>query len=188
MEKIIRKVILSFFLLLIFSFINNLQILASDDNSETAPEIKVVLNDLSTLEDKITSLAEAIPAEKYVWRPGEGVRSVSEIFVHIGRANYFIASLMGAKMPEDLSRDAEKTMTDKSDIQKMLKDSFRFVKEFVSNYDTGNLDKSVKTPFGELTNRDLLLSITSHPHKHLGQAIAYARINGVVPPWSKKSK
>jgi uncharacterized damage-inducible protein DinB len=183
-----RKAILTFFLLLMFSLINNSQIFASDSNSETAPEIKVVLNDLSVLEDKITSLAEAIPAEKYSWRPEEGVRSVSELFVHVSSANYFISSLMGAKMPEGLSRDAEKTMTDKSEIQKLLKDSFKFVKEFISSYDTSKLETVVKTPFGEMTNRDLLLLVTSHPHEHLGQAIAYARVNGVVPPWSKKSE
>jgi len=183
-----RKVILSFFLLLVSVLINNSQVFASGDNSETAPEIKVVLNDLSTLENKITSLAEAIPAGKYSWRPAEGVRSVSEVFVHIGSANYFFASLMGAKMPEGLSQDAEKTMTDKSEIQKLLKDSFKFVKEFISDYETSKLETVVKTPFGEMTNRDLLLLITSHPHEHLGQAIAYARVNGVVPPWSKKSE
>ena len=182
-----RKSILSLFLVLTIFLINNSHVSASDD-SKTAPEIKVVLNDLSILEDKITSLAEAIPADKYGWRPEDGVRSVSEVFAHIGSANYFIASLMGAKIPDGFGENPEKTITEKSELQKLLKNSFKFVKDFVSNYDTSKLETVVKTPFGEMTNRDLLLLITSHLHEHLGQAIAYARINGVVPPWSKKSE
>jgi len=137
------------------------------------------------IEGRLASLAEAIPEDKYSWRPSEGVRSVGEVYVHAGSANYFLLSFLGGKMPEGFSPDYEKTMTKKSDIIKMLKDSFEFARNFISTMKEENLDKEVELPFGKFTQRGVLFIVMNHGHEHLGQSIAYARMNGITPPWSE---
>src|SRR6266545_4796082 len=109
---------------------------------------------------KLTNLAGAMPQEKYGWRPAPGIRSVSEVYVHVAGANYLLPSFMGVKMPAGIDRVAE-------------------------NLADADLDKKVKTFGGrEMTQRALLVAILNHMHEHLGQSIAYARVNGVAPPWS----
>ncbi len=154
--------------------------------SEVSPYLQMIADDLGAVGDKVISLAEEVPADKYSWRPEEGVRSVSEVFVHIGGANHFILSFLGKDMPEGFSRDAEKNMTGKEDIVKFLKSSFEAAKKFVLAVDADKLDETVKLPFAEMSQQKVLLLLTTHCHEHLGQSIAYARTNGVTPPWSKK--
>ena len=135
---------------------------------------------------KIVDLAEAIPADKYGWRPAEGVRSVSEVFMHIVGGNYFLPSFLGRKPPEGLTRDSEKTIKDKAKIVELLKQSLENAKETGRMVSDGDLDKKVKVFGGrEMTERQVLMVILNHLHEHLGQAIAYARVNGIAPPWSR---
>lgn len=149
--------------------------------------VNLIAEDLSGSAEKVISLAEAMPADKYGWRPEEGVRSVSEVFVHIAGANYFLLSYLGGEMPEGFSRDAEKTMTEKDDVVAFVKESYEYAKEFIPTIDSGTLDEEVELPFGKFTKRRILLIVSTHSHEHLGQSIAYARSNGVTPPWSQKS-
>ena len=135
---------------------------------------------------KIVDLAEAIPADKYGWRPAEGVRSVSEVFMHIVGGNYFRPSFIGGKWPEGVTRDSEKTVKDKAKVVEMLKQSLGNAKEAGRMVSDADLDKKVKVFQGrEMTERQLLMVLLNHLHEHLGQAIAYARSNGIVPPWSR---
>ena len=135
---------------------------------------------------KVVELAEAIPADKYGWRPAEGVRSISEVFMHIVGANYFLPSFLGAKLPEGLSRDSEKTIKDKPKVVELLKKSLENAKEAGTIVSDANLDRKVKVFGGrEMTQRQVLMVILNHLHEHLGQAIAYARVNGTAPPWSR---
>jgi len=73
------------------------------------------LAEVAGVEKKIRALAEAIPEEKYGWRPAQGVRSVAEVFAHIAGGNYFLASLTGVATPADVPKDLEQ-LTKKSEI------------------------------------------------------------------------
>jgi uncharacterized damage-inducible protein DinB len=133
---------------------------------------------------RFVQLAEAVPEEAYSWAPSEEVRNTGAVAVHLLSSLYFIPSMMGAEMPEHITRDLEKTLTDKDEILKNLKASMEFASEYLKSYDTANFDKIVKTPFGEFPQRMMILIINNHIHEHLGQLIAYARSNNVTPPWS----
>ena len=134
---------------------------------------------------KIISLAEAISAEKYGWRPAEGVRSVSEVFVHIAGANFMIPSAIGVKPPAGLSRDAEKTVTEKAKVVEMLKQSVQHARGAIGSALEGDPNKPTKVFGRQSTYAGAALLMISHLHEHLGQSIAYARSAGVAPPWSR---
>jgi uncharacterized damage-inducible protein DinB len=129
--------------------------------------------DLKAVQEKLVNLAEAMPDDKYGWRPGEGVRSVSEVFAHIASANYFFGGrLGGGEAPADV-REWEKTVTAKADVVAKLKTSFEAVIGPVGSTDLSG------------DSARMALMVVTHAHEHLGQLIAYARSNGVVPPWSR---
>ena len=142
---------------------------------------------LDEARDKLTQLAEAIPQEKYSWRPGEGVRSVSEAFMHVVGANYYFPSLAGVKAPEGLSRDMETTVTDKAEVIAALKSSFEHLRTSLRSAKEADLDQPAKMFEEDTTRRNVYMTAVVHAHEHLGQLIAYARTNNVVPPWSAAS-
>jgi uncharacterized damage-inducible protein DinB len=154
---------------------------------------KLVADDLMGTSKKVLSLAEAIPDADYNWRPEDGVRSVSEVFVHIAASNYFMLSYLGMPLPKELQKDSEnenleKTITDKKAVLEFLKKSFDDAQKFLAGYTATDYDGVVKLPFGEFTKAKLLLLVATHLHEHLGQSIAYARANHITPPWSMPSK
>jgi len=141
--------------------------------------------DLQDLQKKFVGLAEAIPAEKYTWRPAEGVRSISELLLHVSGANYSIPNLIGTAVPAGLDlKTLEKSTTDKAKIiaglNKSFADSIAFV-QGMSNADFAKLEKKLGP---EANDGDVVYILVTHAHEHLGQTIAYARQNGVVPPWT----
>jgi uncharacterized damage-inducible protein DinB len=140
----------------------------------------------SSAEDKYYQLAQAMPWEKYSWRPGKGVRSVCEVFLHISGANYEFTEPLGVKTPADVNLKTIETCPDsKAKVLATMKTSFTHIRNAVIGTPDSDADKAV-TLFGEhTTKRGLLMSTAEHAGEHLGQAIAYARTNGVVPPWSK---
>jgi uncharacterized damage-inducible protein DinB len=144
------------------------------------------LQQLADVEKKVTSLAAAMPADKYSWRPGEGVRSVSEVFVHIAGANYFFPTMAGVKLPSGFDPKMEKNVTDKAKVQEVLKQSFAHARHAVEGLSDADMAKQIKM-FGQpATVEGMIFTMANHMHEHMGQAIAYARVNGVVPPWSAK--
>lgn len=158
---------------------------AQDQESTGDPFIDLMIGQVAFGGGRIMQLAEAIPEDAYSWKPSEGVRTTSGAIAHLLGSLYGIPSMMGAEgMPEHITRDIDKTMTDKSEIIENLKGSMDFATEFLKSYDTANFDKIVKTPFGEYPQRTMILIINNHIHEHLGQLIAYARSNNVTPPWS----
>jgi len=162
-----------------------------DDMSQSSLA-KLVSGDLMGTSKKVMDLADAMPAEDFNWRPEEGVRSVSEVYVHIAASNYFILSFLGAKMPDNLkpdseNEDLEKTMTGKKEVMDFLHKSFADAEKFLAGYSDTDFDTEVKLPFGKFTKGQLLMLAATHVHEHLGQAIAYARTNHITPPWSRKS-
>ncbi len=144
------------------------------------------LAQLKDVETKIVGLAEAMPEEKYTWRPAEGVRSISEVYVHIAGANYLFPNFIGVKPPAGLNPGMEKTIVEKSKVVQTLKDSFAHARQAVSSLPDSDLDKPVKMFGQQTTYQGVLFVMANHMHEHLGQSIAYARTNGVVPPWSRK--
>ncbi len=143
------------------------------------------LRNLDEVQKKIIDLANAVPADKYSWRPAEGVRSVSEVYMHIAGGNYFLPTFLGFKPPVDMPKDIEK-IHDKPAVLAELKKSFDHVRNVVNNTPDADLEKSVNIFGNATTERGVFITMLEHLHEHLGQSIAYARINGVVPPWSMK--
>lgn len=143
--------------------------------------------DIQFTSGKIMQLAEAVPADKYSWTPQEGVRSFSEVFAHVVSANYFFGSKLGAKIPEEVNMQTlEKDLKSKEDIAAALKQSYGFVTDAIKNTKDEALSEKVEFPFpGEFTKMTTIFILMSHAHEHLGQLIAYSRMNGITPPWSE---
>lgn len=134
-------------------------------------------------------LAEATPAEKFTWRPAEGVRSMSEVYMHIALTNFDLLSVTGPKMPADItSDDMEKTVTTKADVIAWLKRSIEAVKTARAAVKPADLRRKVKVDNHDATVDSVYLRIIIHANEHMGQLVAYARMNGIVPPWSKSAK
>lgn len=170
---------------------------AQTDHAEHAAEpglIADLMRDVAIARQKLASLAGAIPAEKWDWRPGDGVRSVAEVYMHIAADNYFIPSATGIAAPASTGirpdsyqsvQTYEKRKLDKQAIIAELEASFDHLNAAMQGTDAASLDEML-TVFGqEFTRRQLWITATTHVHEHLGQMIAYARTNGVVPPWSQ---
>ena len=137
-------------------------------------------------EDKFTRLAEAIPADKYSWRPAPDVRSFAEVCLHVSVANYNLYKLVGTPPPAGLDvKGFEKSTTDKAKIVATLKDSFAHAKKAITAMPDADLEKSLDWFGGKNTQRGILLFIVRHAAEHLGQSIAYARVVGIVPPWTE---
>jgi uncharacterized damage-inducible protein DinB len=141
-----------------------------------------LLKNLDDTQKKFVSLAEAVPADKYTWRPAEGVRSISEVYMHIAGANYMIPAGMGVAPPPGLSPDMEKKVTDKAKVVEQLKQSFEHLRKALEG--ASELEKTAKLFGRDSTNGAVQVLILTHLHEHLGQAIAYARMNKVTPPWA----
>lgn len=152
--------------------------------------------DLERAGKKLVSLAEAIPADEYGWRPAEGVRSVSEVFVHTANANSLLPPAMGVAPPPGISvpqgREAafawmgerERSVTAKEDVVAALRSSLDYATAAVRGLETPALEEEMDL-FFPASRRAYVLILLTHNHEHLGQAIAYARSLGVTPPWSE---
>lgn len=153
-----------------------------------------LLADIGDVERKFVALAKAIPAEKYEWRPGTGVRSVNEVVLHVASDNYLIPAALGftPDPATGIKGDDYKTAL-AFEQRKMSKDaavaelekSFVFLKQSLQGTDAEKMGDPVKL-FGQpfSMQRAWILG-TTHLHEHLGQLIAYARTNSVKPPWSR---
>ena len=147
-----------------------------------------VIAQLDDAEKKLVQLAEAMPAEKFNWRPAEGVRSFAEVMLHTTAGNYFFATMLGSKLPEGIDpMNIEKGSTDKAKVVEGLKSSFAFARAAIKTVTAEQFNDAVKF-FGQDSNKgNVIMLYATHAHEHLGQAIAYARTAGIVPPWSAKS-
>ncbi len=148
-----------------------------------------VMSEVIVQEDKLVRLAEAIPAEKYTWRPTDDTRSFAEVFLHISAANYNLYNLVGTPPPSNVDvKNLEKSTTDKTKVIATLKDSFAHAKQAIKATNDADLEKSMDWFGGKNTQRGALLFIVRHAAEHLGQSIAYARMAGIVPPWTEDAK
>jgi uncharacterized damage-inducible protein DinB len=145
------------------------------------------LEEIAYYEQRYTRLAEAMPPEKYTWRPGEGVRSIGEVYTHIVAANYGVARALGTAPPAGLDFKTISAMSgDKAKTVQALKDSFAHFRGAVLALSDADADKAQKMFGRQTTQRGAFIVITGHFGEHLGQSIAYARMNGIVPPWTEE--
>lgn len=154
-----------------------------------------MLGQIEYVQKQIMDLENAIPDKKMAWRPAKGVRSISEVYLHIAFGNYLMVKMAGVELPADVNLPAfseiqkwDGATKDKKEIAAKMQKSFDFLKESIKKMSDADLEKPV-TFFGqETTVRNMLLSALAHQHEHFGQSIAYARMNGVVPPWTAAEK
>jgi uncharacterized damage-inducible protein DinB len=148
-----------------------------------------VMAEVVIQQDKFVRLAQAIPAEKYTWRPAPDVRSFAEVFLHVSAANYNLYKLVGTPPPAGIDlRALEKSTTDKAKVIATLQDSFAHARKAIIAMSDADLDKSLDWFGGKNTQRGILLFVVRHAAEHLGQSIAYARFVGVVPPWTEDAQ
>ena len=137
--------------------------------------------DAGTLSDKFTGLARVMSG-KYDWKPGEGVRSVGDVFNLIVRENSMLAGVLSGT-PNAGAKAAP--ITDPEKLQEALKASYASLQKLITALSDSDLQAPVKLFGRDMTMQAALMLILDDQHEHLGQSIAYARSNGVVPPWSK---
>jgi uncharacterized damage-inducible protein DinB len=134
---------------------------------------------------QLLALAEATPEEKFSWRPAPGVRSTSEVYMHVAIANFGLLAFTGPKVPNDLKEGLEKSVTAKADVINWLKRSLDAVKQAHLAVTPQDLQRKVHIYDRDATVDGMYLRIIVHANEHMGQLVAYARMSGVVPPWSK---
>jgi hypothetical protein len=146
---------------------------------------------VTILSDKFAALAGAMPEEAYDWRPMEGVRSVSDVYVHIAADNFFVPALMGiaAPPPTGITNDVQTFRAyqqrdmSRDEVIAGVGASFDFLLAAMEET-RGELDRVMTLGGSETSVGDIWIRAVTHLHEHLGQSIAYARANEVVPPWS----
>lgn len=136
---------------------------------------------------QLIALAEATPPEKFAWRPAAGVRSTSEVYMHIALANFYLLSITGPKMPDDLKREMEKSVTSKPEVIQWLKRSLDAVNKAHVAETPKDLERKVHIADRDATVDGMYLRIIVHANEHMGQLIAYARVTGVAPPWANNN-
>lgn len=152
-----------------------------------------LLTDIAQVEEKLTSLGRAIPADRWGWRPGDGVRSVGEVYLHVAADNYLLPIGLGTPAPAATGiQGGDYSTVQAYEGRGLAKDaalaemarSFAHLRAAVQGVAPGTMAESVSMFGMSFTRQSFLILTTTHLHEHLGQLIAYARSIGVAPPWS----
>jgi uncharacterized damage-inducible protein DinB len=162
-------------------------------NPTDAVEVrKQFTRDLDTLYSKFYALAEAIPADKYAWRPAPGVRSIGEVFMHVASEFYVWTPLSYGAKPSPVIPDQSdaamkkfESMSTKADVLKHLKGGYAYTKATLAALPPSAITGDKKMFGGSYTIIETSFGMAGDLHEHLGQLIAYARMNGIKPPWTK---
>ncbi len=134
---------------------------------------------------KIMSLAEAMPEDLYTWSPGPGVMPVGQVYMHIARYNYFYPeTALGIPAPSDIDVPNLESITDKAKVTKLLRQSVEHVRQHVSRMTTEDLTRTTTLYRRQIAGWAVLFQLLAHMNEHVGQSVSYARMNGIVPPWS----
>jgi uncharacterized damage-inducible protein DinB len=165
---------------------------APDASDHTAPSYDMKgqsLLDLEVVQKKFVDLANAFPADKFNWRPSPDSRSFAEVLLHVSGERYGILSLMGAQKPDGFDgKTFEKSTTDKAHIVAELNRSWDFTQKTIKGMDNADFAKLLPKLGPQANEGDVVYILAADAHEHLGQAVAYARENGVVPPWTEEAK
>ena len=156
------------------------------DTSAPSYDMKAqALLDLQTVNKKCVDLAQAVPADKLTWRPSPEARSFAEVFLHVAGERYGILSMMGANPPAGFkAKEFEKSTTDKDRIVEDLNQSWDFANKAINGMTNADFAKLLPKLGPQANEGDVIYILVADAHEHLGQLIAYARQNGIVPPWT----
>lgn len=189
------KKILALALVLVSMGIASIGALAQTSDAkpdQTAPSYDMkaqALLDLQTMQKKFVDLANAVPADKLTWRPAPDARSFAEVFLHVSGERYGILHLMGVDTPEGFNgKTLEKSTTDRAQIVAELNKSWEFTEKTINAMPNAEFAKLLPKLGPQANAGDVVYILVADAHEHLGQAIAYARENGVVPPWTVAAK
>ncbi|HEY3975080.1 MAG TPA: DinB family protein [Candidatus Sulfotelmatobacter sp.] len=158
----------------------------------TAPSYDMkgqALVDLDAVQKKFLELANAVPADKLTWRPAPDARSFAEVFLHVAGERYGIMGMMGAERPAGFDGKAlEKSTTDRAQIVAELNKSWEFTKTAINGMSNADFAKLLPKLGPQANAGDVVYILVADAHEHLGQIVAYARENGVVPPWTVEAQ
>ena len=158
---------------------------AQDHGPDNSAFLENYTGDFNQASKKLADLAEATPADMFGWRPAEGIRSISEVYMHVAGANFALALALGTAMPDGVNvQNLEQEVTEKEQVVEVLKASQSKVREALEMVMNEDLSGNVQAFGREWTRYQVLMIISGHSHEHLGQSIAYARSNNIAPPWS----
>jgi uncharacterized damage-inducible protein DinB len=138
--------------------------------------------------DKLVSLAMAMPEESYSWSPMEGVKSVASVYMHIARYNYYYPDIaLGVPSPMGVTEydSWEEKITNKGEAVAILAESMEHVRKTLSSKSSRDFEDNTLLYGRDVGQWAVFLQLVAHMNEHLGQSIAYARMNQVVPPWNK---
>ncbi len=171
---------------------------ANNSFSNTPADAEIIkkefLGQIEFVQGRLSQLAGAMPQTTMEWRPMEGVRSVSEVYLHTAFANYICVTVSGGTVPEDIGftmdfskiNEWDTETTDKAEVIEDMNESFDILKNRIGELTEEDLNREVEVFGMTMTVRNFVVTMIAHAHEHLGQGIAYARMNGVVPPWSQQ--
>jgi uncharacterized damage-inducible protein DinB len=143
------------------------------------------LGQFNTSMSKFIALAEAMPVEKYAWSPGTGVMSVAKVYAHVAHYNYrYPSRAMGVALPGGVGLDTLEAVAAKAQVLTLLRRSGDYVRVAVNEMPDAQLAAQTRLYGRDLQRWAVLFQLLAHMNEHLGQSIAYARMNGIVPPWS----
>jgi uncharacterized damage-inducible protein DinB len=164
---------------------------ASEDKTPPSYDMKAqALVDLQVLHKRMVELAQAIPADKYTWRPEAGTRSISEVFLHVTATNHNIPALMASVTADETfkARGFETSTTDKEKIVDELDKSFAYAEAAIQAMANADFARPEKKLGPDANSGDVIYILVTDNHEHFGQSIAYARMNGITPPWTAEAE
>jgi uncharacterized damage-inducible protein DinB len=144
------------------------------------------LDQFNSSMSKFVALARAMPADRFAWSPADGVMPVAQVYAHVAHYNFnYPVTAMGVPSPAGVRLDTLEKVADKAQVVALLQQSGTFVRESVARMSDEQLARPTTLYGREVPQWAVLFQLLAHMNEHLGQSIAYARSNGVVPPWSK---
>jgi uncharacterized damage-inducible protein DinB len=164
---------------------------ASTDHTAPSYDMKAQsLVDLQAVQKKFVDLANAVPADKLTWRPSADSRSFAEVFLHVAGERYQILALMGAAPPPAGfdPKAFEKSTTDKMRIVDELNQTWEFTQRTINGMSNADFAKLLPKLGPQANAGDVVYILVADAHEHLGQLVAYARENGIVPPWTAEAQ
>lgn len=138
--------------------------------------------DVAEMSEKFVGLARVMDG-KYDWRPGQGVRSAGEVFNLIVEENQMLTGLLTGR-PAGGGFGSSK-ITASAPMQEALRSSYAALRTALAGMSEANLRDTVQMFGRPSTKQAAALGLLFDQHEHLGQSIAYARSNGIAPPWAR---
>ncbi len=175
------RAIISSFALLCFFLLPEVSVAQDSESFQDS-----FLRHFNSSSRKFMALAEAMPADKYGWRPSEGAMSVELVYMHIARYNYnYLHTYLGAALPEGIDLDTMEEITGKEEVLKHMKASMDYVRKMTKQMGSGGMTKETRLYGRDMEGWGVFFQLITHMNEHLGQSIAYARTNDITPPWSR---